>query len=106
MALEIKGRIPRGRDMEIRVQCGPGWKNLPVVDIRWFKERILSERGQKKVEMCPTAKGVRMNMEEAKHVYNVLERIMNEISQHESVEDFDEVDFEQGDFQDGDYSPV
>jgi len=79
MSLEIKGRVPRGRNMEIRVQVGKGWKDTDVVDIRWFKERTsIASDGMTNVSMGPTVKGLRMNMEEAKHIYDIMERIMNE----------------------------
>lgn len=78
--MEIIGRVPRGTDMEIRIQKGVVWK-INVCDIRWFKEQSTTENGIRTKKMEPTRKGIRMNMDELKHVYDLLGRILNENEQ-------------------------
>jgi hypothetical protein len=77
--MEIIGRVPRGTDMEIRIQTGVVWK-INVCDIRWFKEQSTTENGIRTKKMEPR-KGIRMNMDELKHVYDLLGRILNENEQ-------------------------
>ena len=59
--LEVKGTIVRDATMECKVKRGKYW-NIEVLDIRWFK----SDK--------PTNKGVRLNMEEAKMLLDILRR--------------------------------
>ena len=73
--MDIIGRIPRGTDQEIRIQTGVVWR-IDVCDIRWFKEQTTTENGQRVTTMTPTRKGIRMNMDELKHVYDLLGRIL------------------------------
>jgi hypothetical protein len=65
--LELKASVPRGTDMEIRVYEGV-YYGIHVLDIRWYKD----SNGK----MSPTRKGVRMNIEEAKELNQVLNRIL------------------------------
>ena len=74
--MDIIGRVPRGSDMEIRIQTGNVWR-IDVCDIRWFKQKITTESGQRSITMEPTRKGIRMNLDELQHVYNLLGRILN-----------------------------
>ena len=74
--MDIIGRIPRGTDQEIRIQTGVVWR-IDVCDIRWFKEQTTTENGQRITKMEPTRKGIRMNMDELKHVYDLLGRELN-----------------------------
>lgn len=74
--MDIVGRVPRGADMEIRVQTGNVWR-IDVCDIRWFKEQTVTENGKRFTKMEPTRKGIRMNLGELEHVYNLLGRILN-----------------------------
>tara|TARA_B100001939_G_scaffold224139_1_gene192919 strand:- start:340 stop:555 length:216 start_codon:yes stop_codon:yes gene_type:complete len=55
-------RIPRNANEELIVKIGNYWK-IDVVDIRW------NSNGN------PTKKGVRVNMEEAKILYDSLDTI-------------------------------
>ena len=57
-------RIPRSADEEIKIHWGEYW-GKQVVDIRWYKD------GKH------TSKGVRMNMTELGHLYNILGRIVD-----------------------------
>ena len=59
---EVKGRIPRSATQEIKVKQGVYW-NIPIVDIRWYE-------GDK-----PSRKGIRINMNELRHLVNILRRI-------------------------------
>tara|TARA_Y100000114_G_C11631266_1_gene264550 strand:+ start:23 stop:220 length:198 start_codon:yes stop_codon:yes gene_type:complete len=57
--MPIVGRIIRDATQEVLVKRGVYW-NIEVMDIRWF-------RNDK-----PTNKGIRLNMEEAKTLLNIL----------------------------------
>ena len=61
---EVRGRIARSAVDEIMVKTGRYW-NIDIVDIRWYKD------GKH------TSKGVRMNMTELSHLYNILGRIVD-----------------------------
>ena len=63
--LEVKGIIVRDANMECKMKRGKYW-NIEVLDIRWFKNDK------------PTNKGIRLNMEEAKLLLNILRREINE----------------------------
>jgi len=63
MSLEMIGVIPRDATNELRVYHGEYWKK-EVIDLRWYTERD--------GEMYPTKKGIRMNVDEARHVLNLL----------------------------------
>ena len=58
--MEIKGRIVRNASDEVLVKRGIYW-NIEVMDIRWYKNDK------------PT-KGIRLNIEEAKTLLNILKR--------------------------------
>ena len=55
----IVGRVIRDATQEVLVKRGVYW-NIEVMDIRWFKNDK------------PTNKGIRLNMEEAKTLLNIL----------------------------------
>jgi len=57
--MPIVGRVIRDSTQEILVKRGVYW-NIEVMDIRWFRN------GK------PTNKGIRLNMEEAKTLLNIL----------------------------------
>jgi len=57
--MPIVGRVIRDATQEVLVKRGVYW-NIEVMDIRWF-------RNDK-----PTNKGIRLNMEEAKTLLNIL----------------------------------
>lgn len=57
--MPIVGRIIRDATQEVLVKRGVYW-NIEVMDIRWFKNDK------------PTNKGIRLNMEEAKTLLNIL----------------------------------
>ena len=59
--LQVIGTIVRDALMECKIKKGKYW-NIEVLDIRWFKDNK------------PTNKGVRLNMEEAKLLLQVLGR--------------------------------
>ena len=63
--LEVKGTIVRDAIMECKVKRGKYW-NIEVLDIRWFR----SDK--------PTNKGVRMNIEEARMLLDILRRELDE----------------------------
>ena len=63
--LNVVGRIIRNEKDEIIVKRGTYW-NIEVLDIRWF----LSDK--------PTRKGIRLNLEEAKMLYEILRRELDE----------------------------
>ena len=63
--LSIVGRIIRNEKDEIIVKRGMYW-NIEVLDIRWF----LNDK--------PTRKGIRLNLEEAKRLYEILRRELDE----------------------------
>jgi len=65
--LELKATIPRGSNMELRVYMGE-YYGKTVLDIRWYKDT-----GD---EITPTRKGVRVNIDEATELKQVLDRIM------------------------------
>ena len=65
LSLERIGSVVRNSDEEIVIQTGTYW-NVEVVDIRWFKKDK------------PTGKGIRMNIDEANKVLNLLRRKLNE----------------------------
>ena len=58
---EVIGTIIRDDSMEWKIKKGKYW-NIEVLDIRWFKDNK------------PTNKGVRLNMEEAKLLLQILGR--------------------------------
>jgi len=58
---EVIGTIIRDDSMECKIKKGKYW-NIEVLDIRWFRDNK------------PTNKGVRMNMEEAKLLLQILGR--------------------------------
>lgn len=62
---DIKGTIARNSTDEILIKTGE-YYNIKVLDIRWHSNNK------------PTRKGIRLNMEEAKKLLNVLERVLNE----------------------------
>ena len=63
--LEVIGTIVRDATMDCKVKKGKYW-NIEVLDIRWF-------RNDK-----PTNKGIRLNVEEAKLLLNILRRELDE----------------------------
>lgn len=63
--LNVIGRIIRNEKDEIIVKRGTYW-NIEVLDIRWF----LNDK--------PTRKGIRLNLEEAKMLYEILRREIDE----------------------------
>jgi len=63
--LSITGRIIRNEKDEIIVKCGTYW-NIEVLDIRWYQNDK------------PTRKGIRLNLEEAQKLYEILRRELNE----------------------------
>jgi len=62
---EIKGTIARNSTDEILIKTGE-YYNIKVLDIRWHSNNK------------PTRKGIRLNMEEAKKLLNVLKRVLDE----------------------------
>ena len=64
---EVIGTIIRNDSMECKIKKGKYW-NIEVLDIRWY-------RGDK-----PTNKGIRLNMEEAKFLLQILRRDIDEES--------------------------
>ena len=62
---ETHGTIARNSTDEILVKTGE-YYNIKVLDIRWHSNNK------------PTRKGIRLNMEEAKKLLNVLKRVMDE----------------------------
>ena len=63
--LEVVGTIVRDAVLDCKVKRGKYW-NIEVLDIRWF-------RNDK-----PTNKGIRLNMEEAKLLLDILRRELDE----------------------------
>ena len=59
--LEVIGTIIRDATMEVKIKRGKYW-NIEVLDIRWFRSNK------------PTNKGIRLNMEEAKLLLQILGR--------------------------------
>lgn len=66
--LTVIGIIVRDATTECKIKRGKYW-NIEVLDIRWF-------RNDK-----PTNKGVRLNMEEAKRLLDILRREIDEKSE-------------------------
>ena len=62
---ETRGTIARNSTDEILIKTGE-YYNIKVLDIRWHSNNK------------PTRKGIRLNMEEAKKLLNVLKRVMDE----------------------------
>jgi hypothetical protein len=62
---ETQGTIARNSTDEILIKTGE-YYNIKVLDIRWHSNNK------------PTRKGIRLNMEEAKKLLNVLKRVMDE----------------------------
>jgi hypothetical protein len=62
---DIKGTIARNSTDEILIKTGE-YYNIKVLDIRWHSNNK------------PTRKGIRLNMEEAKQLLNILERVLDE----------------------------
>jgi hypothetical protein len=65
--LEVIGTIIRDANMECKIKKGKYW-NIEVLDIRWYRSSK------------PTNKGIRLNMEEAKLLLQILRREINEES--------------------------
>lgn len=63
--LEITGRIIRNEKDEIIVKRGTYW-NIEVFDIRWFQNDK------------PSRKGIRVNIEEARKLLEILRRELDE----------------------------
>jgi hypothetical protein len=59
--MPIVGRVVRDATQEVLVKRGVYW-NIEVLDIRWFKDDK------------PTNKGIRLNIEEAKLLLQILRR--------------------------------
>ena len=66
--LQVIGTIIRDATMEVKVKRGKYW-NIEVLDIRWFRSNK------------PTNKGIRLNMEEAKTLLDILRRDLDEKSE-------------------------
>ena len=66
--LEVKGIIVRDAQLDCKIKRGIYW-NLDVMDIRWY-------RNDK-----PTNKGIRLNVEEAKLLLQILRRELDEESE-------------------------
>ena len=62
---EVKGTIARNSSDEILIKTGE-YYNIKVLDIRWHSNNK------------PTRKGIRLNMEEAKTLLNILKRVLDE----------------------------
>ena len=62
---ETQGTIVRNSTDEILIKTGE-YYNIKVLDIRWHSNNK------------PTRKGIRLNMEEAKKLLNVLKRVLDE----------------------------
>lgn len=65
LSLETKGQIVRDSTNEILIKTGKYW-DIDVIDIRWFNNDK------------PTKKGIRMNIEEAKLLLQILRRELDE----------------------------
>ena len=59
--MPIVGRVVRDATQEVLVKRGVYW-NIEVLDIRWFRDDK------------PTNKGIRLNIEEAKLLLQILRR--------------------------------
>ena len=66
--LQDIGTSIRDATMEVKVKRGKYW-NIEVLDIRWFRSNK------------PTNKGIRLNMEEAKTLLDILRRDLDEKSE-------------------------
>ena len=66
--LEVKGTIVRNAEMDCKIKRGIYW-NLDVMDIRWYRNDN------------PTNKGIRLNVEEAKLLLQILRRELDEKSE-------------------------
>ena len=64
--LEQKGKVVRSATDEIRIYSGEYWKTH-VIDFRWYQNDK------------PTKKGIRMNVDEAKILHQILADILEEI---------------------------
>ena len=62
---ETRGTIARNSTDEILIKTGE-YYNIKVLDIRWHSNNK------------PTRKGIRLNMEEAKTLLNILKRVLDE----------------------------
>ena len=62
---EVIGTIVRDVTMDCKVKRGKYW-NIEVLDIRWFR----SDK--------PTNKGIRLNVDEAKLLLDILRRELDE----------------------------
>ena len=63
--LEVKGTIVRNAKQDCKIKRGQYW-NIEVIDIRWYNEDK------------PTNKGIRLNIEEAKTLLDILRRELDE----------------------------
>lgn len=63
--LEVKGTIVRDAQQDCKIKMGKYW-NIEVLDIRWYKNDK------------PTNKGIRMNVEEAKLLLQILRRELDD----------------------------
>jgi len=68
--LKLNGRVPRTDKEEIKITSGVYW-NIPVVDIRWYKSDTA------------TRKGIRMNINEAKKVHQILGKAIRSFGEEE-----------------------
>lgn len=59
--MPVVGRVVRDATQEVLVKRGVYW-NIEVLDVRWFKDDK------------PTNKGIRLNIEEAKLLLQILRR--------------------------------
>lgn len=64
-SLEFKGRVVRNENSEIKIHAGKYW-GIQVIDVRWYNEDK------------PSRKGIRLNIQEAKLVKELLEKILEE----------------------------
>tara|TARA_R100001015_G_C4555419_1_gene116345 strand:- start:589 stop:810 length:222 start_codon:yes stop_codon:yes gene_type:complete len=63
--LEVKGIIVRDAQLDCKIKRGTYW-NIDVLDIRWYKNDK------------PTNKGIRLNVEEAKLLLQILRRELDD----------------------------
>ena len=66
--LQVIGTIVRDALMECKIKKGKYW-NIEVLDIRWYRNNK------------PTNKGIRLNIEEAKLLEQILRRELDEKSE-------------------------
>lgn len=64
-SLDFRGRVVRDENSEIKLHSGKYW-GINVVDIRWYNNDK------------PTRKGIRLNIQEAKLVKELLEKILED----------------------------